>query len=394
MNQILDYDVDGNNSYNNGKNKKEKKNNNGGKTPLSDRIVKVFAFLMIIFAIALITSGVMSILKNKDDSDAQKNNSTDSQNIKAEINAELDPITGKVIINIDSPITISKMIYSWDKDHDNVVSGEKQSNISEEIVAPYGEHILHIQVIDEQNNKTLKDFPINSATGTDTTQPEITLAITEDKKLLVSVTDDTSIAYVTYTWNEGETVTMTPEDENLKEYEFTLDIPKGKNTIVVVAVDGSDISNAKTTSKVLEGVTKPEINYGFLDSAGAVLQIMCSHEIGIKNIYYTFNGQAYEWNAPEDGEAQKELSFTQESIVGHNSMTITVTSVDGNKADFNPVWDYGVSEQNVSDNNQIQNTIDNTVANNIMDNSVLNNTIDNSITNTIDNSISNQIINN
>ena len=384
MNQILDFDVGGGNDNNNynrkekkpDKKKKEKYNNYsnsesfGGnstvKTPISDKIVKAFALLMMVLAIALIASGVTSIMKNKKYSDeANSANIKNTEQVQAEILAELNEITGKVTLTVNSPVTISKMIYSWDQDHDNVVSGEKQTSMEEQIVAPAGEHVLHIQVTDEQNNKTSKEFTFDSAIGMDTTKPEITLTITEDKKLLVTATDDTSIAYVTYTWNEEETVTMEPETEDAQEFEFELDIPKGKNTIVVIAVDGSESGNARSTSKVLEGVTKPEINYGFLDSEGAVLQIMCSHENGIKSIYYTLNGQPYQWVLGEGEEAPKELTFQQESVPGYNEMTITVTSVDDTIAEFNPAWEYGIAtttEENTENNVQSgEGSLENTV---------------------------------
>ena len=205
MNQILDNNVNGNNDNNGGKKNKIEKNksnksSNGGSTPMSDKVVKVFAFLMIVVAVALIASGALSIFNNKKQEEEDKKKSAALNNeVNAEIEADLDEITGKVKIKITSPIVISKMIYSWDQDHDNVVSGEKQTEIEEDIVAPSGEHVLHVQVTDEQNNKTTKDFTFNSATGMDMTSPTITLSITENKKLLVNATDDTSIAYVTYT---------------------------------------------------------------------------------------------------------------------------------------------------------------------------------------------------
>ena len=371
MNQILDFGVGGGNDNNN--NKKEKKtakkksnvvydNYNGGdsfgesnsfggsnknssiKSPMSDKIVKVFALLMVILAIALIVSGATSMLKNKEESaETKKADSQTTPQVQAEITAELDEITGKVTITVNSSVTISKMIYSWDQEHDNVVSGEKQTSLEEQVIAPYGEHVLHVQVTDEQNNKTTKDFTFDSATGMDATQPEITLTVTEDKKLKVTSTDDTSISYVTYTWDDEETVTMEPEEEGLQEFEFEIEIPKGKHTIVVIAVDGSESANARTTSKVLEGVTKPEINYGFLDFDASVLKIMCSHENGIKSIYYTLNNQPYQWQLSEGEEAPKYLEFTQESVPGHNEMTIIVTSVDDTVAEFKPAWEYNAT---------------------------------------------------
>ena len=351
MNQILDYGP-GNNENDSGKSKKNKKYennyNSGRKTSTSDKVVKVFAFLMIVLAIALIASGVLSILKNKKTETEQKSSEKiENQVVEAEILAELDDSTGKVKITVNSPVVISKLIYSWDQDHDSVVSGNKQTSLdcTTQDSAPYGEHVLHIQVLDEQNNKTTKDFTFNSTTGKDTTKPKIVLSITEDKKLLVSVTDDTSIDYVTYSWNQEDEITMRPDEEDSKEYEFELEIPEGKNTIVVYAIDGSDTPNVTTTSKVFEGVKNPEIICGFLDNEGKVLQVKCTHDNGIKSIYYTLNGQSYQWEAPEGEEPPKELTFTQESVPGRNEMFIKVTSVNDTVKEFKPVWDYGVADE-------------------------------------------------
>lgn len=350
MNQILDYGA-GNGDNNSGKQKKNKNysggnNYGGGRTPTSDKIVKVFAFLMIVLAIALIASGAMSILKNKKDEEESKAKSTTAPKVTAEILADLDQITGKVKITVNSPVAISKVIYSWDQDNDNVLAGGKQTSLEEEVIAPHGEHVLHVQVRDEENNKTTKDFTIDSPTGMDITKPDIVLAVTEDKKLLVTVTDDTSIDYVTYNWNDQEVVTMTPEEEGQKEYEFELEIPKGKNSIVVIAVDGSESANATTTSKVLEGVTKPEITMYLLSEEGNEVQVTCTHEIGIQKIYYTLNGQPFQWEAPEGEEAPKELTFLIKNEnpeneivkVGDNEIKMTVTSADGVDAECNRTW--------------------------------------------------------
>jgi len=365
MNQILDFGAGGGNEGNNNRKEKKvsKKERNeynsggikefgggatGGSTrTLSDKIIKVFAILMVILAIALIISGVTSIMHNDDTSKENKAAAnTPVQTVEADIMAELNEISGKVKITVDSPVIIDNIKYSWDGGHESVVSGEKQTTSEINVLAPNGEHVLYVIVTDEQKNVTKKDFTFDSATGIDTEKPEIELTVTEgatgeNKKLEVKATDDTSIAYVTYSWNEGETITMTPESEGMQEYEFVIDIPRGKNTIVVTAVDGSDSSNARVESKVIEAKTNPTIEYGFLDNEGSVLKIMCSHENGIKKIYYTLNGQPYQWELEEGSDAPKYLEFEQQSVQGHNEMTIKVTSVDDTVAEFNPNWNYG-----------------------------------------------------
>ena len=358
MNQILDYGGGSNDNIG-----KSNKNNNfgggykepkggGSKLPISDKIVKVFALVMVILAIGLIISGVTSILNNKKESDTQqKNTSTTDTKVEAEIAAELDEISGKVIITVDSPVTISKVKYSWDKEHENVVAGEKQTHLEIEAVSSYGVHVLHVQVIDEQNNKTTKDFTFDSPTGIDKTQPEIILK-TVGNKLRVTVTDDTSIGYVTYKWtdeagNESETVTMTPDEEGTAEYEFEIDIPEGKNTVVVFAIDGSESANVRTASKVIEAFKIPEIAYGWNDVTG-ILQIQCKHEHGIKSIKYIFNGVESNWDVPE-GEVWPDALFEVQSEPGHNEIEIVVTSVDDTEATWSTPWEFNPPEEQPAD---------------------------------------------
>ena len=139
---------------------------------------------------------------------------------------------------------------------------------------------------------------------------------------------------------------MTPEEEGLKKYEFELDIPKGKNSIVIIAVDGSESANATTTSKVLEGVTKPDITMYLLSEEGSEVQVTCTHEVGIQKIYYTLNGEPFQWEAPEGEEAPKELTFLIKNEdpeneivkVGNNEIKMVVTSADGVDAECNRNW--------------------------------------------------------
>ena len=360
MNQILDYGA-GNND-NSGKSKKNsnfsgggnfgggnnnKYNNGGGnKSPMSDKVVKVFAVIMIVLAIALIASGAMSLLKNKKDVTETKAKSEATQTpVQAEILAELNDITGKIKITINSQVPISKVIYVWDQGSDHVESGEKKTTFEKEIFAQYGQHVLHIQVTDEKNNKTIKDFEFDSVTGIDTIQPEIKLEVTPEKTLRITATDDTAIAYVTYTWTNEETgestetVTMTPEEENSQEYSFDIEIPDGKNSIAVFAIDGGDPANVTSTTKVLEGVRLPEVVPTFIDGTKKI-QFTFTHEKGIKEIYIEFNGQAYEWK----DEPQTELQFAFDSIPGHNEMYMVITSVDDTVKEWRPTWENPVEE--------------------------------------------------
>jgi hypothetical protein len=348
MNQILEFGTE--------KNGKTPHNNGGGSSS-SDKVIKVFALLLMIIAIALIASGAYSLFKNKETSES--NASVPTQKVQAIIEAVQDEENGKVNISVTSEITISRLIYNWDQGTEKVISGENSLTMEESIDLPAGEHVLTIKVIDTENNETLEKFTFEAETGIDTTPPEITLDIVtvdDQKKLLITATDDTEIAYITYMWNEEEQITVEAEEEGQTEIQVQLDIPRGKNTINVIAVDASESSNTKSATKSLDGRTKPEVSFN-LSADSSVLEVVCTHESGIKSIFYTFEGQDYEANFDDDN-ISTYVSFTQASVEGKNEMVLKVTSVDDTVTEYDNLnWTYypnGVPETTTEETEEAQ----------------------------------------
>ena len=98
MNQILEYS-----NINSGGNKKY----SGGNRNSSDKIVKVFAIILFIFAVFLIVSGIMSFMKNRDTSEGTANSGATKTN-QATIEAIPDEENEQVLIIVDHNIEISK----------------------------------------------------------------------------------------------------------------------------------------------------------------------------------------------------------------------------------------------------------------------------------------------
>ena len=301
MNQILEYSAEKNN----------KAPKRGGST--SDKIVKFLAFFLMIFAIFLIGSGVYSLLKNKKDN--ENDNVSMSQPVNAEIDAYIDENTKKVVLSVSNEIELNKVIYNWNTKTEMTIDGEKLTSLEKEIDLPSGTNKLNVKVIDMEGNETKKTFTFESTEGTDIISPNITLTVS-GKNLVVTATDETEIAYVTYRWNDDEEQTVKAEEEGQKEIIVELEIPKGKNSVTVVAVDASEKHNTKTETKALVGVTKPGIIVNLNDD-GSALSITCTHENGIKEIYYTLNDKPYEYK-PAEEEISTEVQFTQELDEGYN----------------------------------------------------------------------------
>ena len=104
MNQILEFGTE--------KRGKTPKGNKGGGSS-SDKVVRVFAILLMIFAIVLIGSGVYSLMQNKENSSNNNSNTPISSTSQANINAIVEEANNQVILTVDSEIAISRVVYNW-----------------------------------------------------------------------------------------------------------------------------------------------------------------------------------------------------------------------------------------------------------------------------------------
>ena len=380
MNQILDFGADGsnnfndnnlnngfNNDFNNNKKQKpekvkepkvkepkikepkepkEPREPRGAKLKLdgSDKVVRVFAILLIALAAFLIFSGVSSLRDNKKTEKESSKTVETKSDLKATISAVPNEETGKVIITVESESQISELRYYWDDQTEKTVAGERQTNMTVEVDIISGEHTLTVQVKDVNEKTKVESFPFASDTGVDTTKPDITLE-SEGNMLVITATDDTALASLTYMWDEEDQIVVQADESNPRKIEVSVEIPKGNHTITVMAVDASELSNVKSATRTFEGHMKPVIEYCFPNGDESLLQVTVSHEDGIKMIYYTLNGQPFQYEVPEN-EVQTRLTFTQPSVVGENSLNLIVTSVDDVQETWDPVWTYYPPETN------------------------------------------------
>lgn len=324
MNQILDYSTGNNNS---GKNR-------GGSAP-TDKIAKVLAIILLIFAIFLIFSGVTSWLKNKKSTESA--GKTNTKIYQAAIETELDEENQKVKIIVDNEIEISKVIYNWNSKKESTIAGDGTNHIEKTIDLSAGESTLTVKVIDIKNNETKKSFSFNSDVGRDIENPTITLDY-QGGKLIITAKDETELSYITYRWNDEPEITVEVEEDADDKTTLveTIDILMGENTIIVTAVDTSN--NVATSTKPLVGVTKPHIDVNAVDDGGT-LEITCTHESGIKEIYYTLNGTPYQAKEEDLGGATY-VQFKQALDEGYNRIILKVTSVDDVVAEFDGQCEY------------------------------------------------------
>lgn len=334
MNQILDYDPN------------SKSSKSGG----SDKVVRIFAILLIIFAVVLIAVVGYGMVSNK----KEANNSV-AQETKANIAVEVKD--AEAIIKVTHDKKIQKLVYSWNTSSEKTIKATEQY-VEETIAIPAGDNTLHIKVVDENGVETTHDEEISSEQGVDIINPIIELSVTDAPKLKISVTDETALDFITYRWNEEDEETIYAE-EGSKEITTEIEILKGKNDLTVVAVDAS--SNTTTETKSFTGLTKPEITVT-LSEDGSSIDIKAEHENGIESVAYNFNNVDYNVDIGDGNPTT--IAFPQKLEVGYNRIIVTVKSIDGTESKFDGECSYGdtgnsssntsnqTSENNTNDTNE------------------------------------------
>ena len=314
MNQILDYVP----------------NNKSSKRGGSDKIVRIFAVILILFAIALIGVVGYGMVSN------QKKASVENQQITyAKVSVDVQETQVKLSVTHDK--NIQKLVYSWNTSSERVVKGSGKY-MEEAIDIPAGDNTLHIKVIDENGIETTHDEEISSEQGVDIINPVIELKVTDEPKLKIVVTDETALDFITYRWNEEEEETIYAE-EGSKEITTEIEILKGQNDFTVVAVDAS--SNTTQENKSFTGLTKPEIKVT-LSEDGSSIDIKATHENGIKSVSFNFNNQDYNVDIGDD--TPQVIDFSQKLDVGYNHIIVTVKSVDETQTVFDGECNYGNPE--------------------------------------------------
>lgn len=302
MNQILDYNPN---------------KSSGGGTSGSDKVTRVFALIMICFAVCLIGGGAYNIINNKKDDVVVETPKTQA---KIVIEKEDDGI----LVKVSHDKVIKKMLYSWDTQKEISIDGKNSSTMEEKIQFLAGTHTLNIKVVDVDGAETLYQEEIVSETGEDQVFPVIEYSVTEGKKLKITATDETEISYVTYRWNDEEEFRVDVSDEDKKKIDFEIDIRKGKNDVVIVAVDANN--NASNKQGSFTGVTKPDITVT-ISADKRTVDIKCYHENGIKDVGLNINDLDYQVDL--QGETPTDVDLPGiELAEGDNTIKVTARSVD------------------------------------------------------------------
>ncbi|MCI8353080.1 MAG: hypothetical protein HFJ58_05825 [Clostridia bacterium] len=277
------------------------------------KIIKFFVVAIIIFAIILIGLGIYYLVTN--------NNTTGGQDqvIDTAPDVNITKQEDKILIEVNSNIVISKIIYKWNDEGENIIEGENSTSLSKQVDLPFGTNILNLTVIDINGKETKfqKEY-IVEGDG----KPVIELKLTTDNKIKITVQDKTDLQYVNYSWNNDEPIKIEANADNKNLIEQVIEIPLGQNTLKVEAVNIGNVTSSKELE--VKGIKSPTLSF---KKQGDAIIIRAEDETGLKIIDYTLNGQKYQINYGN----KTVIEYKQAIQKGENYMEITAENQDGGK---------------------------------------------------------------
>lgn len=291
------------------------------------KIVKVFGILILIFGAALVGIYAYKLM----------NGTKKTKFAKPEI--VLEELNEKATITVKSEAGINKITYYWNDNEQTEKSLNGSSEYSESIEIPKGENILTVKVFDrnDQESETTKEY-----LGTKDTEKPIIDVDKSDGTVIV--TDETELSYVTYKWEDEDddtTVKVEAEpkegEEIAKEIKIPITPKKGKNTLIITAVDAA--GNTDTLKKIYSGIRDPEIEV-YRD--GEYLYMTIKHELGFKKIEFTVNGQTmiYDENYKSYDATKSKLEYKFQLKEGKNELAIIATSNEDTTKKYNGQCQY------------------------------------------------------
>ena len=287
-------------------NKKNKSRKGYAYRSQTKKIIKMYAIILILIGIVMVGKSGFSIAE-----------SMRKEAIAPEVN--VTKMGKEIQIKVTATTPMKEISYNWNEEGNTLIDAESRIDKTFRVEIPNGNNILNIIVTDINGDKTYfkKQYIYESADGT---KPEINLEVT-GKKLKITATDDTKIAYVIYRWNDGEEVKLEKGDDD-KTITAETEVQPGENVLTVIAVDAE--GNEQEKSDKIIGDLKPEVT---LSVENSQLIINAKDDEGINKITVTVDG-----NTTDSGDTplnQKEVNASLNLENGNHNIQVVVSNING-----------------------------------------------------------------
>lgn len=290
-------------------NKKKKKTTSSGPLEIKE-IVRFFAIVIIIFGVTLIGQGSYAIYK-----DAEDKNPSNMPSVT------ISRLNDKAILYVEHSVEISKIMYSWDNGESTVLP-EGGITAQEEILLPNQDSVLNI-IIEDMNGKQVKYQKEYLLNGMDIIKPTIKVDVTNgNDKMTITATDETEIAYLSYSWEGQDEVRFNADTQGQKEIKKEVELKPGTKKITIIAED-TNKNIEKVEKEIIATTSVPQVR--LLKDKDKIM-IEASDEDGVKEIIVNINGKKY---ALKNLNTRYVKAGPVELKEGKNTILVEVTNVSG-----------------------------------------------------------------
>lgn len=230
-------------------------------------------------------------------------------------------VNDKIILRIEHNEVISKITYSWNNGQETVIP--IGSTVAQEEITLLGYNSTLNLTVEDMNGKQVSYQKTFVLDGVDITKPTIDINAEDgNSTMIITASDETAIAYLSYQWEGEEAVVIDAETENQKDIETEVELSPGTKTITVIAEDRN--GNVEQLEK--EIVTSTSIPQMQILQEGSQFYIQVSDEDGIQDVVINLNGQEFTVGDLNLKEAQLGPLTLRE---GNNTISIEITNVSG-----------------------------------------------------------------
>ena len=357
MNQILDHSGP----------KKIKMHKNPEDTA---KIIRVYAIIIIVFAICFIAKGSYTVVNNnklKKVSNVSKYNGPlivlkadeDILEIEVSYDSSIEEVSyqwyrGNVSLseieeyeNTETETDLNEEDDEESTDDENTIKRlgdpQTQKGTGENLIRlqnigiPRGDTTIHI--IAKAQGNVINEFVQNYHTdvGVDKIKPTIKIQ-TQGTKLIATATDETEMDFIVYSINDESEVQVKERlDKKTIKAEIELDTVKDNNLRISAVDKGKNTSVYTQEIAVYAG--KPTIEFA-AEPDMSKIYVNVKYEKGITKIEYDLNGEV---NEIELDNPKKEYEFEIDSVEGHNLLNVKaftedeeVYSEEAGELDYNP----------------------------------------------------------
>ena len=298
------------------------------------KIIRVYAILIIIFAICFIGKAGYSIVENN--KIIKSSYANQNQGPQIILNANEDILS----IQVSYTEAIESVAYQWYRG--NVTSDEIDDELQNDneikalghvdpvkgnggnqmkldnIGIPKGNNTILVTVTTRNNVITKYIQSYSTDIGVDKIKPEINVKV-QGKNIIVTAVDETEISKLIYSIN-GEAEKEITDRIDSKTIKATIPLSDAEeNDIIISAVDKSN--NTGSYNKKIDLYTgTPKISFT-AENDFSKIYVNISYAKGIKRIEYEFNGEKFEkeFDNPED---VKDYELELKCIEGKNTVNV------------------------------------------------------------------------